>query len=367
MTKYFTLGLILSLFFNITLSQNLVPEFKPSDFELSGNAVNLGNHCFRLTKEENWTSGSVWYNQTINLKHSFEMEIDVKLGCKDHNGADGIVFVFYPYSRRMGFKGEGIGFGGLVPSLGIELDTWRNDHLGDPHFDHMAVLANGKIDHWNNLAGPVSIKPNKGNVEDCRKHKLKVVWESSTKQLSISFDGAQRISIKKDLVLEIFRGNPDVYWGFTAATGGSNNQHEVCLEKIEVTLSEETFSTEIVENLLDGNCLVLKEIQFESGKVLLKQSAFPKLNRLKGFLKKYKDHKLFVYGHTDSIGSEAANKQVSKLRAEAVKKYLIENGIPKSRIQTFGAGEKFPLRDNSTVQGRKANRRIQICVSKPRA
>ncbi len=365
--KKLTLSIVFFAILQISISQNLVPNFKPSDFELSGEAVKLGNNCFRLTRAINWASGSVWHNQVIDLHHSFEMEIDVKLGCEDIYGADGIMFVFYPYARRMGYKGEGIGFGGLVPSLGIELDTWENEHLSDPHYDHMAVLANGRITHWDNLAGPVPILPNKGNVEDCNKHKLKVSWESDSKHLSVSFDGNQRLSVKKDLVNQIFRGNSKVYWGFTAATGGFNNQHEICLEKLEVIPSETVFDPDLGKKLLNGDCVVLKNVQFESGKAILTGSAIAEVKRLKKFLQEHRGYKIFVYGHTDSYGSEVANKQISKLRANAVKQQLISFGISPKRIQTFGTGEKFPIAKNSTPEGRKTNRRIEICISKPRA
>lgn len=368
MTKRILYCLLLTTIFNITLSNAQISKFSPEDFELSGSTVQLGDNCFRLTPNQDWTTGSLWNRTPIDLKHSFDMEIDVRLGCVDHDGADGIVFIFYPHSKRTGQAGEGIGFGGLNPSLGIEMDTWENDYLGDPWYDHIAIIANGKVAHYNNLTKPVPIKSDKGNIEDCAKHRLKVVWEATTKTLTVFFDGASKMSIQKDLVREIFNGNSNVFWGFTAATGGSSNIHEVCLEKLEIIKVESTeLDDSVQESLLAGDCINLKNIEFESGKTVLKPDSKKELNKVVSFLKYNSKHKLSLYGHTDSVGSQAANKSISQKRADVIKDYLISKGIPKSRISAIGVGEKYPVSNNSTEQGKKENRRIEICVSKPRA
>ncbi|MCR9286659.1 MAG: OmpA family protein [Bacteroidetes bacterium] len=368
MTKSTSSCLLIGLFFNIILSTAQITQFEPQDFELSGQTVRLGNNCFRLTPDREWSSGSIWNKKSIDLKNSFEMEIDVRLGCKDNDGADGIVFMFYPYTKRTGHQGEGMGFGGLKPSLGIELDTWRNEHLGDPWYDHLAILANGEVSHYWNLTEPVPIKSNKENVEDCRKHRLKVVWEANLKTLTIWFDGESRMKLKKDLVQHIFRGNSKVYWGFSAATGGSNNIHEICLEKLEITeveYKEFDFATSM--QLINGDCLDLENVAFDAGKTTLKPISKKQLDKLVAFLKFNSEHKLSLYAHTDSIGSESANKSISKKRAGTIKKYLVSKGIKENRIAAHGMGEKYPVTSNSSEAGRKQNRRVEICVSKPRA
>ena len=368
MTKKTLFSLLFLTVFNITLSQAQISKFTPEDFELSGQTVRLGDNCFRLTPDQQWSSGSLWNRSAIDLNNSFEMEIDVNLGCKDSDGADGIVFMFYPYSRRTGYQGEGMGFGGLRPSLGIELDTWENDHLGDPYYDHLAIMANGNVAHYHNLSAPVPIKSNRGNVEDCKNHRLKVRWKASIQTLSVFFDGDLRMSLKKDLVKDIFKGRSKVYWGFSSATGGFNNIHEICLEKLEITkVDSPEFKPETAKKLLKGDCIDLKNIEFEAGKTALKSESKKELNKLVVFLKDRPQYKLLLYGHTDSSGSRAVNKSLSEKRANAVKNYLISKGIKEKRIGAFGMGEDYPKTSNSTEAGRKENRRIQICVSKPRA
>ena len=71
--------------------------------------------------------------------------------------------------------------------------------------------------------------------------------------------------------------------------------------------------------------------------------------------------------HTDSVGSDAYNQKLSVRRSEAVKAYLVSKGIEKNRVYTEGKGEKQPVADNKTSEGRAKNRRVEIEVVGTRA
>ena len=71
---------------------------------------------------------------------------------------------------------------------------------------------------------------------------------------------------------------------------------------------------------------------------------------------------IIAVGHTDSIGTDAYNQRLSVRRAEAVKAYLVSKGIEKNRVYTEGKGEKQPVADNKTAEGRAKNRRVEIEV-----
>jgi outer membrane protein OmpA-like peptidoglycan-associated protein len=72
--------------------------------------------------------------------------------------------------------------------------------------------------------------------------------------------------------------------------------------------------------------------------------------------------KIIIIGHTDSMGKRTYNQQLSLQRANTVKKYFIQQGILKNKIETRGYGEKKPIADNRTKEGREKNRRIQILI-----
>ncbi len=121
-----------------------------------------------------------------------------------------------------------MGFSGVSPSIGIALDTWQNLNLNDPSYDHISIQSNGNINHNNDLAGPIPISATSNNVEDCNWHQLRITWDAPTKRLRTYFDGVLRIETQTDLVARIFNGDPNVYWGFTGATGSAVNLQQFC-------------------------------------------------------------------------------------------------------------------------------------------
>jgi gliding motility-associated-like protein len=206
----------------------LVYEPVFSQYILNGSAQKNSCNCYTLTPATQTQSGSVWNSNKINLSTSFDYWFNVNLGCSDANGADGIVFILQPISTSIGSTGEGMGFGGVSPSIGIALDTWQNTNLNDPTYDHISIQANGNINHSGDLAGPIQISATSDNVEDCNWHQLRITWDASTHWLRTYFDGVLRLEKQTDLVAGIFNGDPNVYWGFTGATGGSVNLQQFC-------------------------------------------------------------------------------------------------------------------------------------------
>jgi OOP family OmpA-OmpF porin len=79
-------------------------------------------------------------------------------------------------------------------------------------------------------------------------------------------------------------------------------------------------------------------------------------------LKKHPQVRVEIGGHTDSIGSSSYNLELSALRAQSVKSYLIEHGISPDRLTTRGYGESMPIASNATPAGRALNRRIEFRI-----
>ena len=201
-----------------------------AQFFLNGDATPLNDTCFQLTRDELFSSGSIWEANKIDLRRSFDLIVEVNLGSRDADGADGIVLGIQPVSTSVGQAGEGIGFQGVRPSLGVEMDTWQNTNLSDPAYDHMAIVRNGDMNHAsaNTLAGPVQISASSSNVEDGRYHQLRIIWDAEAMILETFFDCEARLTYAGDMVDDIFGGDPLVFWGVTSATGGAYNAHQVC-------------------------------------------------------------------------------------------------------------------------------------------
>lgn len=106
---------------------------------------------------------------------------------------------------------------------------------------------------------------------------------------------------------------------------------------------------------------------FDFDKSVLKPEGKAKLDDLVGKIQGINLEVIIAVGHTDSIGTDAYNQKLSVRRAEAVKAYLVSKGIEKNRVYTEGKGEKQPVADNKTAEGRAKNRRVEIEVVGTRA
>ncbi len=108
-----------------------------------------------------------------------------------------------------------------------------------------------------------------------------------------------------------------------------------------------------------------KAVQFETGSDRLLAASFPVLDDIAAILKKYPVQHLRISGHTDDIGTTAANQSLSERRARACKDYLFSRGIDLDRMVTEGFGEAVPVADNSSAEGRALNRRVVFEVFVP--
>jgi OOP family OmpA-OmpF porin len=106
---------------------------------------------------------------------------------------------------------------------------------------------------------------------------------------------------------------------------------------------------------------------FDFDKAVLKPEGRAKLDDLVGKIQGINLEVIIAVGHTDSVGSDAYNQRLSVRRAEAVKAYLVSKGIERNRVYTEGKGEKQPVADNKTAEGRAKNRRVEIEVVGTRA
>jgi len=102
------------------------------------------------------------------------------------------------------------------------------------------------------------------------------------------------------------------------------------------------------------------DILFDFDSAKIKPAMSPILDEIVSILKEHPNKKIIVAGYTDSTGPASYNLKLSKRRAESVAKYLVDHGINAERIKTIGYGESHPKYDNSTKQGRRLNRRVEI-------
>lgn len=107
---------------------------------------------------------------------------------------------------------------------------------------------------------------------------------------------------------------------------------------------------------------VFKNLQFETGKAIIRPVSFPSLDALADLLVRKPEFKLTIAGHTDNVGGAAMNLSLSKKRAKAAKDYLVKKGVDATRITDNGYGLTKPVSTNKTAEGRAQNRRVEFTI-----
>ena len=107
---------------------------------------------------------------------------------------------------------------------------------------------------------------------------------------------------------------------------------------------------------------ILEGLNFDNGKFTFQESAYPVLDNLVEYMKRKDDDRIEIGGHTDNVGNAKSNLKLSEERANAVREYLITNGIYSARLIIKGYGSTKPLESNSTVAGRAENRRTEVTI-----
>lgn len=109
-----------------------------------------------------------------------------------------------------------------------------------------------------------------------------------------------------------------------------------------------------------GIVATLGDVLFDSGQAGLKSSSAVNIDKIARFMRAYPDRVAIVEGHTDNLGDDDFNLDLSRQRAFSVRSALVSRGIDGSRITTNNLGETSPVADNNTAAGRQQNRRVEV-------
>ena len=112
-----------------------------------------------------------------------------------------------------------------------------------------------------------------------------------------------------------------------------------------------------------GLIVNMSDVLFATAQYTLKPEAREKLSKVAGILLAYPGLKVEVDGHTDNVGSEEYNQNLSDQRAEAVRAYLVAQGVLTGSVTAKGFGKNQPVGTNDTAEGRQINRRVELVVS----
>jgi len=311
------------IIFEDDLSTEENGEF-PSRWDLlKGNAENAslnGEPVIKLDKDSYITP---LMKKEKYLPEVFTFEFDVYFNDVYHTYQQYNV-LFYP-----GTSGSAVIEGGRLYPLKITMNgAWIQKH--DEKTNQQRVFENylsssGKLPAWKHVA----ISYNKGNL---------------------------KVFLDEDRILNIpnIEIEPGVL-SIQAYTVG-NNELTSAIKNIRIAEGGKKLYDRVVA---DGK-FITRGILFDVNKATLKPESMGVINEIAALMKEHNDLKFSIEGHTDSDGEENSNLQLSEKRALAVKETLTSLGVDDSRLQAKGMGEKVPVSENTTPEGKANNRRVEF-------
>tara|TARA_R110000868_G_scaffold34421_1_gene124316 strand:+ start:10602 stop:12698 length:2097 start_codon:yes stop_codon:yes gene_type:complete len=145
---------------------------------------------------------------------------------------------------------------------------------------------------------------------------------------------------------------------------GVIDKEDKCINEFGTVANNGCPEPEVTEEVQKTLNAYAKTILFNSGKSSIKTESNAVLAEIIKILQEYPKAKFLIEGHTDSVGSSLVNQKLSDNRANAIKNFLIENGVDALRLSSIGHGESKPIATNATKSGRAQNRRVEINLAK---
>ncbi len=160
-------------------------------------------------------------------------------------------------------------------------------------------------------------------------------------------------------VFKLMKNGKETAW-IKVQAGGSDGTDFYVLYILELEEMKQEISSADILNALNTDGHISLYINFETGKAAIKPESQIIIDQVTEMLKANSSLKISIEGHTDNVGTPAANKLLSENRARAVMDALVAKGIDKSRLLAKGWGQDKPVQDNNTDEGKAKNRRVEI-------
>jgi hypothetical protein len=356
MKKNFTTALVAIFTFVSGLAQ------AQSQYVVNGNATEVSTmlkpNSFQLTPDAKNQNGNVWNKTKIDIKNnSFVLTFKANFGDKDAAGAEGIALVFQNDTKGAATLGSGnqsqyLGFQGIKPAFNVEFDTYYNgSSSGDIAADHISISKNGASNSGHQLASAVQALPANANIEDGNDHSVEVDWDANANTLYVFFDGSLRQTYTGDVITDIFSGDGNVYWGFTASTGNSTNLQSVY--QLSMTLTPIATTTGKAPSALPVSLVNFAASQTEKGNILTwatateKNSDYFQIERSSNatiwtVLGKVASHNnsttLQNYSFTDKAATGTVYYRLKMVDFDASTEYSKVVTVKNSSLQTTGMG-----------------------------
>ncbi len=337
---------------------------------------------------------------TIMAKWAFDTD-------KDHFG----LWLNSSYKVIMAVSSPGTMENGIFSKTALSYDTWHHIVATWIRNGEIRIYIDGKLDkigkqtgRYINVRSPLSLKlgrqlngrsrPYKGWMDEVRIYKraiydqeVQVLYQQGKavcEKIYVRGRVLNKTTLEPVQADVVFENMMDGSIYNTIKTNGPEAEYELILPlggkfgffaDADNYLSEnQNISTEnrVINDVIErdlyvvplevGQSIRLNNIFFDFAKASLREESYNELKRIFPYFEKFPDLKIEISGHTDAIGSDAANINLSDARANSVREYLTKNGVRIDKVEAVGYGESEPVASNDTDEGRQYNRRVEFKV-----
>ncbi|MFK8082338.1 MAG: OmpA family protein [Granulosicoccus sp.] len=301
-------------------------------------------------------------------KISNQSDIELQRGSDVHWLAGAGVQV--PVGDRLSLRAEGVNYDADAARFGLSV-TYQLGKITMPSLPLLSSSTTNSEPGRHTEAAEVALQ----EASDKKALKQAIAQRASaTKNTNdqpdeyyLSADKHEPHGVKSVEQMMATEPKPKVTWAISEATrlrmeNKPESEGTLSLPTLSAALPEESAIENDTETQSGPQAELPETVSFGFDQSTISQAVRDKMQPLIDHLRKNPEKKVTLTGHTDSIGTEEYNQQLSLRRAEAVRQFLLQQGIDRKMIRILGAGEKRPLRSNANPSGRKANRRVNIVV-----
>lgn len=217
-------------------------------------------------------------------------------------------------------------------------ELW-NDQPEDKRVEHHAYLAQTRVEIARELA---AMRAADEEAAALSRERDRTLIEARSRQVDLARIDAERARQREEEAKEM-----------AAAEAQRASELEQQLEELQARKTER------------GMVITLGDVLFDFNRAELRSGAQQNLYQLVTFLRENPERELLIEGHTDSVGSDSYNLDLSRRRAETVRSFLTQNGVDASRTAVRGFGEARPIASNESNAGRQQNRRVEVVILDP--
>ena len=161
-----------------------------------------------------------------------------------------------------------------------------------------------------------------------------------------------------ETTLKVTTGGKEIWIQVEPGFSSPTNSYKIQI--VEIASMEQAVSANKLLEEINKNGFVALYVNFDTNRWELKDDGLATVREIVAMLKAAPTLKLSIEGHTDNVGTPAANKVLAENRAKSVMKAIVEGGIPATRLAAVGFGQEVPVADNRTEEGRAKNRRVEL-------